>query len=114
MLPLHTLIFTYYNEGSDINFISSVKSIASNLPADDLFELIVIADKTLPRKIVQAISPYFLAVTQTKPTTRVNELSKDCVTDVIIQYTEHDRWYISPNLIVTSELEKKSKLECFL
>ena len=110
---MHTLIFTHYDEGSNINFITFVKSIASNLPAGDLFELIVIAEKNIPRKIIQAISPYFLAVTQTKPTARVNELNKDCVTDVIIQYTEHDRWYISSNLIVTSALEKNPNSNVF-
>lgn len=47
---MHTLIFTHYDEGSNINFITFVKSIASNLPAGDLFELIVIAEKIFLEK----------------------------------------------------------------
>lgn len=110
---MQTLIFTYYSEESSQRFVPSVKSIASNLEDSQTFELVIISKYQVPAKLISAISQYFLTVTQIKPTGRVIDFSKDCSTDVMLQYREHDRWYISPNLIITSSLEKSPETNVF-
>lgn len=110
---MQTLIFTYYSEESSQRFIPSIKSIASNLDDSQKFELVIIAKRQVPEKVINAVSPYFITVTQVKPTGRVLDFAKDCSTEVILQYREHDRWYISPNLIITSDLEKSPETNVF-
>jgi len=110
---VQTLIFTYYSEESSQRFIPSIKSVASNLQSSQNFELIIIAKRPIPTKVINAVSPYFLTVTHIRPAGRVINFSKDCAADVITRYRENDRWFISPNLIITSELESQPELNVF-
>lgn len=90
-----------------------MKSVASNLPDAQKFELVIIANRQIPSKIIHAVSQYFLSVTRVKPSGRVIDFSKDCSTEAILQYRDYDRWYISPDLIITSSLEESTETDIF-